>query len=249
MNLENKVAIVTGASGGIGQEIVKSLLKIGMQVVGLGRQTDQIESLDDGSGNLHALKVDINNEEEIMEAFSWISSNLGAIYVLVNNAGVMPPSGILEGKSENWKSIMDVNVVAVAVCAREAINNMKVYDVEGHIVNIGSTLGNYSSHLEDVTLYAASKFAVGALTENLRLELIRAGTKIRVTTVSPGLVQTTLIHSYKSNVPAEEIDEFVNSVPHLKPEDVANVVTFVITQPQHLQICEVIMRATGEATP
>lgn len=201
MDLTGKVAIVTGASSGIGASIVKALHGIGMkvnnsfnlvfmltmvrQVVGFARRKERIEELiKNHEGRLFALKVDVTKEQEILNGFAWVTENLGPIHVLVNNAGVGATgekSGIAKGDVSVWERIMNTNFNSTLLCCRETIRNMQENHVDGYIINISSVAGLRPIPFPNTLVYSASKSALCALTENMRLELLRMDSKIRTT--------------------------------------------------------------------
>ncbi|RZC36476.1 adh short, KR, and/or NAD binding 10 domain containing protein, partial [Asbolus verrucosus] len=184
---EGKIAIVTGASAGIGAATAKILVQKGLKVVGLARRIELIEemicTLTDAPGELYAVKCDVTNEEEILEAFSWVKENLGPVHILVNNAGTIRPTDLLEGSTEEWRWTFDLNVLAICICTREAVKVMRENEIAGHIINLGSITGKYPICLPtpNLNVYPASKYAVTALTENLRQELRYHKTNIKVT--------------------------------------------------------------------
>lgn len=189
-----KLAVVTGASAGIGAGICIELVKSGMIVVGLARREERIESLkteipNELRKNLHALKCDVSKEEEIIQVFKHIDDQFGGVSVLVNNAGVSIRSSLLEREdSKKIKSIMDINVFGLVHCTREAYKSMEKYRInDGHIIHINSVAGHFVLNKldwefqEPYNSYSASKFAVTALTETYRQDFIKRNTKIKVT--------------------------------------------------------------------
>nr|CAD7443479.1 unnamed protein product [Timema bartmani] len=272
-----RVALVTGASAGIGAAIVRELVKNGLIVVGLARRAELVEELSTelkgAPGKLHALKGDVSKEEDILAAFDWVKKNLGRIDVLVNNAGVLYLSMLTDGETSHWKQIFDLNVLGLSICTREAFKLMKEKGVDdGHIIHINSkshSTFNKSNHFtclrkkksmevraEDraghsrcwrgsatsidghmpvvfpgMAHYFASKHAVTVLTEGLRRELVQLGSKIRVTSISPGVVDTDMLRSFTDGAQVSE-DEF----PALKSEDIANAVTYALGTPPHVQV-------------
>ncbi|CAG2059212.1 unnamed protein product, partial [Timema podura] len=181
-----RVALVTGASAGIGAAIVRELVKNGLIVVGLARRAELIEELSaelkGAPGKLHALKGDVSKEEDILAAFDWVKKNLGRIDVLVNNAGVLYLSMLTDGETSHWKQIFDLNVIGLSICTREAFKLMKEKGVDdGHIIHINSIDGHMPVKFPGMAHYFASKHAVTVLTEGLRRELVQLGSKIRVT--------------------------------------------------------------------
>jgi NADP+-dependent farnesol dehydrogenase len=186
-----KIAVVTGASSGIGAATVVDLVKAGMIVCGLARRQERIEALKDDlpenlRGNLHAIKCDISKEEEIKATFAEIEKLYGGVDVLINNAGIGRTARLIDAdNSEKLREIIDTNVLGLVFCTREAVQSMKKRGDNGHIVNINSIAGHKVPMtigvMPSMNIYPASKFAVTALTESLRQELISAESKIKVT--------------------------------------------------------------------
>lgn len=122
----------------------------------------------------------MSKEEDVLRAFKWIESNLGPIHVLVNNAGAAAMGGLTDGKTEEWRKVLELNILSVCVATREAVKMMRANKVNGHIIHINSTFGHQvTTHAWNI--YPASKFAVTALTETLRQELSALGCKIKIT--------------------------------------------------------------------
>ncbi|KAJ9589358.1 hypothetical protein L9F63_017435, partial [Diploptera punctata] len=235
--LEGRVAVVTGASSGIGAAIAEELVKRGLKVVGLARRVEKIEELaaklKSEKGELHALKCDVTIEEEIKKSFEYIKIKLGGVHILINNAGVMIFTNTM---IEEWRNMLDINVLALSICTRESIKLMKETDIDdGHIIHINSICG-HSPPSERIVMYAATKHAVTALTEGLRRELITQNSKIRVSSISPGMVKTEM--------PPKS---YLENMTSLNPEDIADAVVYVLGTPQHVQVHELTIRPTGNA--
>ncbi|GJQ81085.1 hypothetical protein Trydic_g9926, partial [Trypoxylus dichotomus] len=179
-----KVAIVTGASSGCGAAIVERLVIEGVKVVGVARRLERVEQLSEKlqgkKGKLYPLKADVTVEGDILAAFKWTKENLGPVHILVNNAGISKNTTLSEGDTESWKAVFETNVIGLCVATREAIKDMTENSTAGQIIHISSILGHYVAHVPKVNVYSASKFAVRALTETLRQELLTSGTKIRI---------------------------------------------------------------------
>ena len=156
-----------------------------MKVVGLARRKERVEKhakeLQGKSGKLFAVGTDLTKEEDILKAFKWTVDNVGPIDVLVNNAGIVLATDLINGDTTKWKKILDTNVLAVAIGSREAIKIMTNHNIDGHIVNINSIAGHRILNYPSLNIYPASKHALTALTESLRLELVRNGSKIKIT--------------------------------------------------------------------
>lgn len=186
-----KIAIVTGASSGIGASIVVELAKAGVRVVGLARRAARVEALkeqlsDSVKGELHAFKCDVTSETDIKSAFQWVEIKFGGIDILINNAGVGETGmNIVDSdNSEQLKRVIDTNLMAPTLCTREAFQSMKKRNVDGHIITINSYLGHTIPFLpfnQSLNIYPPTKFAVTAMTEVLRQEFQLFKTKIKIT--------------------------------------------------------------------
>jgi NADP+-dependent farnesol dehydrogenase len=226
-----RVAVVTGASSGIGAAIAAELTKKGLKVVGLARRVERMEelskSLESAIGKLYAIKCDIGKESDVVSAFKWVKDNLGGVDILINNAAVGTNTSLTGGSTEEIKKMLDINVLALSVCTIQAFQSMKERGVDdGHIIHINSILG-HTPPGDFLAIYGATKHAVTALTEGLRREIIKLQSKIRVTSVSPGLVNTEM--------PPQE---YLKNSPYLNPEDIADGVLYVLETPPHVQVSE-----------
>ncbi|XP_049856527.1 dehydrogenase/reductase SDR family member 11-like isoform X2 [Schistocerca gregaria] len=178
-----RVALVTGASSGIGAAIAQALLRKGLTVVGLARRVDRVKALElkDAPGKLHAIEGDVSKEESILAAFKWIKENLKGVDILINNAGVGNDADLISGKTEDWKRILDVNVLGLSICTREAVQDMLSRGVDdGVIIHISSGLAHMSPPMGNISMYATSKHAVKILLDGLRKDLAKRKSKIRV---------------------------------------------------------------------
>ncbi|XP_055628702.1 farnesol dehydrogenase-like [Toxorhynchites rutilus septentrionalis] len=248
---EGKVAVVTGASGAIGGAIAKELVKAGMIVCALARRRDKVEklraSLFDVAGNLNCVECDITMEEDVKHAFGWIEGTYGGVDLLVNNAGVITKCLLTEkNNTKDLYTTMETNIIGLCLCTREAVKSMKARDVHGHIINVNSIFGHKVHQAVPGTrplngMYPASKYAVTAITECIRQELIYLDSHIKVSSISPGLVEGDLVASHTTNE-----NEIVKYMPKLKPEDVAEALLYAITTPDHVQIHELVIKPMGE---
>lgn len=186
-----KTAVVTGASSGIGAAICVDLIKAGVNVVGLARRKERIEALKEkipasATGKLYAIKCDLTQESDMKSAFNWIEGNLGGTDILVNNAGIIKTMNLLDAENTtNLRETIDTNILAVAICSREAFQSMKKRGINGHIIHINSGAGHKIPYFVGLypsfNIYPSTKFAVTAMTEVMRQELQSFGTKIKVT--------------------------------------------------------------------
>ncbi|KAL5292291.1 DHRS11.2 family protein [Megaselia abdita] len=241
----NKAAVVTGASSGIGAACAIDLVKSGMVVVAIGRRQHRLEELKDKlpeelRGRIHAMKCDISKESEVLQTFKWVNENLGGIHVLVNSAGI---GNVIEltGKycTRKLKENLDIDVVGAAFCVREAFNQMKDNNVDGHVVLLNSLYGHRIPEFPfgSANIYPAAKFAITAMAETYRQEFSKAGTNIKITSISPGAVDTEIIPpGYK------DVIDWVK----LKPEDVSNAIVYCISTAPNVQIHELIIKPMNE---
>lgn len=154
-------------------------------MIGLARRKHKIEELADKlagkKGKIYAFEADVSKEQDILNAFEWTKKNVGPVHILINNAGIVKNELMIEGNTENWKKILDVNVLGLCIATREAVNNMRENNIDGHIIHINSIGGHQVPLFVGTSIYPASKFGVTALTETLRQELNSIGSKIKIT--------------------------------------------------------------------
>ncbi|XP_037926296.1 farnesol dehydrogenase-like [Hermetia illucens] len=183
---QNRVAVVTEASSGIGAAIAADLVKAGLVVVALARRETRLQEIKkalqaDQQQRYHPIKCDVTNEEDIKKAFAWVEKDLGGTDILVNNAGAFH-YGVNLVDSDNSgviHKIVDTNVKAVAFCVREAFNSMKKRDFAGHVIIINSVAGHTSERFPGANMYIPSKHAVTAMAQTYRHEFAHAGTKVK----------------------------------------------------------------------
>ncbi|BFF91761.1 farnesol dehydrogenase [Drosophila madeirensis] len=243
----NRVAVVTGASSGIGAACCKDLVSKGMIVVGLARREHRLQELksslpDDQGARFHGRQCDVSVEQQVIDAFAWIEQTLGGADVLINNAGIVRRTNITdEGNSEALRAILDTNVLGVAWCTREVFLSLQRRKVnDGHVVLINSLAGHIVPMVAGIefNMYAPSKHAITALTEVLRQEFRKKGTNAKITSISPGVVDTEIFDKNSA--------ELAKSMPMLRAEDVADAVTYCIQTPPYVQIHELTIKPVGE---
>lgn len=249
----NRVAIVTGASAGIGAAICKDLCKHGLIVVGLARREDRLEQLQKDikggqvDAQFHYHKCDLTQEEDIKAAFDFVVTNYGGVDVLINNAGIFHNSSFLDDDNlMGMKMVIDTNFMAVVSCTKKAFQSMIDRDCSGYIVNISSTAGHVVPVLTTkpiVNVYPATKYAINALVQTLRHELNHfKKNKIRISNISPGCVKTEIAQAAGLSL---DVDGYGN-LAMLDPEDVSNSVMYVLGTSPRVQIQDIIIRPTGE---
>lgn len=244
-----KVAVVTGASAGIGRAIVEVLAKNGIDVVGLARRSEKIEEFVKtfvSSGKVYALKCDVSDPASVKEAFKWIEGKFGSISLLVNNAAVLCNAKITDeddGASEKLTSVIDTNITGVLNCTRAAVKLIKKSEDYGMVININSIVGHMIPFGQGSNVYAATKHAMTAFSEVLRQEFVQDNNgKIRVSNVSPGVVKTEIAVT----AGILESIELYEHVSHLLPQDVAQTVSFLLQTPYNVNLSQVTIKPALE---
>lgn len=243
---KGKVAVVTGASSGIGAVICKDLCQAGVIVVGLARRLDRLEALKNDiiekrpSSQFFPVQCDITLEDEIKTAFEYVIAKLGGVDILVNNAGIVQQALVLEGDSLNQlKNVLDTNLIALVSCTKKAFKSMADRNAAGYIINISSIAGHVVPNMPTyMNVYPSSKHALTALNTVIRHELnFLKKNQIRVSNVSPGAVKTEVLGSGS--------EKLYENHPHLLPEDVSDVVLYLLASDPRVQVEDVIMNAAG----
>jgi 17beta-estradiol 17-dehydrogenase / 3beta-hydroxysteroid 3-dehydrogenase len=240
---KGKVALVTGASSGIGRATSIRLADEGMVVVAAARRADRLTSLAREHDGIHAVPMDLRDTDAIVALFEQIRETHGGVDVLVNNAGLGMHAPLMSGDTEHWREMLEVNVLALTVCTREAIQDMQRTG-QGHIIHISSMAGHRTP--SGSGMYSATKFAVRALTEGLRQELRAADSQVRVTSISPGFVETEFAEVYTGD-PAAAAATYSRFVV-LQPEDIADMVAYALAAPPHMQLHDMLVRPTQQPT-
>lgn len=232
------VALVTGASSGIGAKTVKALAEIGCRVICAGRSAKRLSSVAKPLGNKGLVfEVDVNDEANVAGMIERLPKPWREIDILVNNAGhdTGGRRRFDEGTAEQWASIIETNVIGLIRVTRAVIPGMIARD-RGHVVNIGSISG-YKPYATG-TIYAASKFAVHGFSESLRLDYRNTG--VRVTEILPGMVRTGFAMSrWGDGKRAKKFYEDFGTC--LNPEDVAATIAFAVQQPPHVVISQLVV--------
>ncbi|XP_067613300.1 farnesol dehydrogenase-like [Eurosta solidaginis] len=239
---ENCIAVVTGASSGMGSAIVKDLLKANMRVVGLARRLERMEELraelpNEQKEYFYPVQCDVSSLESVTQAFDWIIKNLGGVDVLINSAGVYNVGHACTMDPLEIQKMLQTNVMGVVYCTQCAFKSMKERNKDGHVVIINSVLGHNVPQTEPSkaptrSLYPASKYALTALTETYRQEFRGLNTRVKITSISPGLTDTEMV--------AARPKEAKKAI--LQPEDVSSCVLFTLATPAHMQVHEITVK-------
>ena len=243
--IKDKVAIVTGASSGIGYATAVALSRAGARVAAGARRMDRLESLQseiiNNGGEAFIQKLDVTIKAECDAFANAVMKKWGTIDILVNNAGLQPLSFFKNLKVEEWDKIIDVNIRGVLYCTAAVITHM-VNKNSGHIVNISSVAGRIVYPAGSV--YCATKHAITAFSEGLRQEFSQRS-NIRITCIEPGVVATELINTITDKA-LEKYVERTKQMDALQAEDIANAIVFAVQAPNYVNVNEILIRPTTQ---
>ncbi len=245
--MKNKTVLITGATSGIGEGCARRFAREGYDLVITGRNRQKLESLHDELEAAHGVKVlplcfDIRDREATQQAVASLGEEWKTIDVLINNAGLgrgLDPE--YEGNMDEWDEMIDTNIKGLLTMTRLIVPGM-VKRNRGHVINIGSLAGDAAYPGGNV--YCATKAAVKAISDGLRIDL--AQTKVRVTNIKPGLVETNF-SNVRFRGDDERADKLYQGIKPLTGDDVADVIYYAASAPEHVQIAEVLVLATHQA--
>ncbi|GMU86511.1 MAG: short-chain dehydrogenase [Ignavibacteriales bacterium] len=246
-HLNNKTVLITGATSGIGRSCAKFFASEGANLVLLARRENLLLEVKDElskitSGDIYTAQCDITDYQKVRQAVASVPAHLREIDILVNNAGLAKGlEPLADGLPENWNVTIDTNVKGLLYVTKEVVKGM-INRNSGHIINIGSTAGH--DVYPNGSVYCASKYAVKAITQSLRVELV--ATDIRVTTIDPGLVETNF-SNVRFNGDTERAKNVYKGIAPLTPDDVADAVLYAATRPPHVSINELILTPVNQA--
>jgi NADP-dependent 3-hydroxy acid dehydrogenase YdfG len=243
--LSGKAVAITGASSGIGEATALTLARAGASVALGARRKDRIDELaariEDEGGTAVALEVDVSDEAAARGFIEAAHERLGRLDTLVNNAGVMLLGPVEQADSEDWRTMINVNLLGLMYCTHAALPIMLGQE-SGDIVNISSVAGRFARAGNAV--YAATKFGVGAFSEGLRNEITERG--VRVTLIEPGFVDTEL-QSHNTGEVLETLEAMREHLRDpLRAQDIANGILYAVSQPPNVSINEVLIRPTRQ---
>jgi 3-hydroxy acid dehydrogenase / malonic semialdehyde reductase len=245
--LKNKIILLTGASSGIGQACARSFAQGGARLILAARRRDRLESLAkelsaEFGTSTHILELDVRDREGVNQAIAALPEAWQQIDILLNNAGLSRGLDKLQdGYYLDWDEMIDTNVKGLLWVSRAVMPGMVQRD-RGHVINIGSVAGHQVYPGGNV--YCATKHAVGALTQGMRLDLV--GTRIRVSSVDPGLVQTEF-SEVRFRGDSERAEPVYQNFPPLQAFDIAETVLFCATRPPHVNIQDVLIMPQDQA--
>lgn len=241
-----RVALVTGASSGIGRATAARLAREGMRVAVAARREDRLGALaaelSAEGAEVLAQPADLRDERSIERLFEAVRARFGGVDVLVNDAGLGHAAPLTSGETELWREMLEVNVLALCICTREAVRDMRARGDDGHVIHVSSMAAHRVPPGSGV--YSATKYAVRSLTEGLRQELRELGSRVRVTAISPGFVETEFAARYHKS--EEAARETYSRHRVLEDADVAESIAWVLSAPPHMQVHDVLMRPTEQ---
>ncbi|GAB3535236.1 SDR family NAD(P)-dependent oxidoreductase [Pontibacter brevis] len=239
-----KVAFVTGATSGIGRATAFELAKKGYHIIATGRRAERLQELRQELTEVpvYALEFDVRDKEATQQAVDSLPQEWRQIEVLVNNAGnAHGLSAIQNGSLDDWDAMIDINVKGLLYVSR-AVLPLMLQHKKGHIVNIGSIAGK--EVYPNGNVYCASKHAVDAISQGMRIDLVQEG--IRVSEVNPGLVETEFSEvRFKGD--KERAAAVYNGFQALQAQDIAEIISFIVTRPAHVNLAEVLVLPTAQA--
>ncbi|ATH61832.1 SDR family oxidoreductase [Staphylococcus pasteuri] len=226
--LNNKVAVVTGAGSGIGEAIATALGNNGVKVVLAGRNTDKLNAVATQfeQGNVKVVATDVTDKREVQQLIDTAKDTFGRLDIVVNSAGQMKSSKITDYNVDDWDSMIDVNVKGTLYTIQSALPTL-LEQSSGHIINIASISGFEVT--KGSAIYSATKAAVHSITQGLEKELAKTG--VKVTSISPGMVETPLTEHYD-----------FNGRKKLEAQNIADAAIYALTQPSHVNVNEVTVR-------
>ena len=240
--LDGKVAIVTGASSGIGEATAMALAEEGAKVVGTARRADRLADLGRRIGdNFLAVAADVRKEADCERIVKETVGKWGRVDILVNNAGVMLLGPVPGADTEDWRRMIDTNLNGLIYCTHKALPVM-LEQKSGHIVNISSVAGRTAGPLSGV--YNLTKWGVNGFSESLRQQVYDKN--LRVTLIEPGAVRTELREHITVPSVKKEIDEWAESMEQLESEDIAAAILYAVTQPRRVNVNEILIRPTDQ---
>lgn len=247
--LTAKTTLITGATSGIGRACARALSASGANLILLARREDRLQAIAEelrhsGGTVLRTVALDVRDRKAVESLGQELTTAGVEVDILVNNAGLargMAP--VHEGNVDDWEEMLDTNVKGLLYMTRAILPGMVQRD-RGHVVNIGSVAGRWTYPSGNV--YNASKFAVRGLTEGINLDLF--GTAVRVSTVDPGLVETEF-SEVRFHGDTERAEQVYADTRPLKPEDVADAVTYVLNAPPHVNVTEMVIWPTDQRSP
>lgn len=244
--LNGKVALVTGASSGIGEATALALAAEGAKVALVARREERLlalrQRIEERGGEALVLVADVSDEAQIRNAVTEAYDTFGRLDILINNAGVMLLGPIIGADTEDWRRMVHLNLLGLMYATHAALPYLLEQGGGGNIVNISSTAGRQVN--PNAGVYSATKHAVGAFSEAVRREVYQRG--VRVTLIEPGAVETELREHITVPTVKADINAWADSMRQLQSEDIAAAIVYAVTQPPHVNVNEILVRPTDQ---
>ena len=242
----NKTAFITGATSGIGRATASLFAKNGINLILCGRRQDRLEELQselERSTKVHILNFDVRNKEDVKDKINSLPADFSNVDILINNAGNAHGLDSIEnGSLDDWDAMIDINVKGLLYVSKEVMPKM-IKKGSGHIINVGSIAGK--EVYPNGNVYCASKYAVDAINQGMRIDLNKYG--IRVGAINPGMVETEF-SKVRFKGDAGKSDVVYKGFQPLKAEDIADIIYFVVTRPYHVNIADLVVFPTAQAS-
>ena len=246
MTIEGKVALVTGASSGIGAGIARALAANKVRVGLAARRTDKlrtiVKEIRAGGGEAMAIELDVTQPEQNAAAVETLTATYGALDIAVLNAGLMPAADVDSLKTAEWNRMVDVNIKGVFNSTAAVLTQM-IANKRGHIFIMSSIAGR--KVFKGLSVYCATKHAVAAFADGLRME-IGAKHNIRVTCIQPGAVATELYDHISDAGYRQQMSDLAASMVFLQPKDIGDTVVFAANAPAHVDVAEMFVMPTQQ---
>jgi NADP-dependent 3-hydroxy acid dehydrogenase YdfG len=247
MNIQSKVALITGASSGIGAGIAKLLAANGVKVALAARRSEKLQQLlkeiQQAGGEGLAIEMDVTDPASVKQGVESVVKRYGTIDILINNAGIMPLSDVESLKVDEWNRMVDVNIKGV-LNATAAVLPILIQQNAGHIFNLSSIAGR--KLYKGLSVYCATKHAITAFSDIMRME-IAPKYKIRVTSLQPGAVATELFEQITDPGYRKAMNDLTGQMTFMTPEDIANSVLYALQAPDHVNVSEIFIMPTEQA--
>ena len=246
--LKDRIVFITGASRGIGRACAELFAREGCRLILAARRRNLLEELsanlaDDCRAESHLLELDVSNHQAVDQAISDLPGAWDGVDILVNNAGLSRGLAKVQNADQlDWEEMIDTNIKGLLWVSRALLPGMVQRD-RGHVINIGSIAGHQV--YPGGSVYCATKHAVGAITQGMRIDLL--GTRVRISSVDPGVVETDF-NLVRFRGDRDRADQVYRQFPPLQAMDVAETVLFCATRPPHVNISEVIVMPQDQAT-
>lgn len=242
--LTGKVALVTGASSGIGEATALALVAAGARVAIAARRADRLEALaariEKAGGTALRIEADVTRAEDVTDMVGKVIAEWGHLDILVNNAGIMLLSPAADAVLDDWRRMVELNLLALMGVTKAALPHLKA--AKGHVVNVSSIAGRVAN--PGASGYAATKFGVVGFSEALRREVY--ADKVRVTVIEPGLVRTELGDHITNAASKAGLDQRLATMEALTAEDVAAAILYAVSQPTRVNVNEIVIRPTDQ---